>query len=337
VKKIIGKCFGCKKRQSTVCNQKMSDLPEDRVTPSQPPFTYTGVDCFGPFEVKRARSRVKRYGVIFTCLSSRAIHLEVAHSLDTESFLNALRRFVARRGQPKEIRSDNGGNFVKGERELREAMNEWNQEQIHNFLLQRNVKWTFNPPAGSHFGGVWERCIRTVRKVMKALMKEQTLYDEGLNTLFCEVESVVNSRPITKLSDDPRDEQPLTPNHLLLLRTEPVLPPGVFGKEDNQNRRRWRQVQYLCDLFWRRWVREYLPLLQQRQKWSTPKKNVAVNDIVLVLDENKPRGVWPLARVLEVYANKRDGLVRAVKVRTSTSELVRPVDKIVLLEEAAMS
>ncbi|XP_028411636.1 uncharacterized protein LOC114534738 [Dendronephthya gigantea] len=335
VKKVIGKCLSCKKRQSTVCNQKMADLPEDRVTPSLPPFTYTGVDCFGPFEVKRARSRVKRYGVLFTCMTTRAIHLEVAHTLDTDSFIDALRRFVARRGQPMEIRSDNGGNFVKGERVLRQAIDEWNQEQIHDFLLQRNVKWTFNPPAGSHFGGVWERCIRTVRKVMKALMTEQVLHDESLNTLFCEVESVVNSRPITKLSDDPRDEEPLTPNHLLLLRHQPALPPGVFGKEDNQNRRRWRQVQYLCNLFWRRWVREYLPLLQKRQKWNASKRNVAVNDIVMVLDDSKPRGVWPLARVLEVYRNKRDGLVRSVKLKTSSNELVRPVDKIVLLEEAA--
>jgi hypothetical protein len=187
----------------------MADLPRDRVTPSKPPFTYTGVDCFGPFEVKRGRSTVKRYGVLFTCLTVRAIHIEVAASLDTESFINALRRFIARRGQPEEIRSDNGGNFVKGEKELKRAVNDWNQTHIHEALLQQNVKWTF-PPAGSHHGGVWERCIRTVRKVILATLKEEQLDDESLNTLMCEVESVVNGRPITKLSDDPRDNEPLT-------------------------------------------------------------------------------------------------------------------------------
>ena len=103
----------------------------------------------------------------------------------------------------EEIRSDNGGNFVKGERELHKAMQQWNQGQIHEYLLQHNIKWIFNPPAASHHGGVWERCIRTVRKVMKALLNEQTLDDEGLNTLMCEVESIVNGRPITKVSDDP--------------------------------------------------------------------------------------------------------------------------------------
>lgn len=135
--------------------------------------------------------------MIFTCLTLRAVHIEVANSLDTESFINALWRFIARRGKPEEIRSDNGGNFVRGERELREALKEWNQSQIHDFLLQRNIKWTFNPPTGSHHRGEWERCIRTVRKVMKALMKELVLDDEGLNTLMCEVEAIVNGRPIT--------------------------------------------------------------------------------------------------------------------------------------------
>ena len=335
VRNILNECFSCRKRQAPTAQQKMASLPEDRITPSKPPFTYTGVDCFGPFEVRRGRTKVKRYGVIFTCLTLRAVHIEVASSLDTGSFISALRRFIARRGQPEEMRSDNGGNFVRGERELREAINEWNQSQIHDFLLQRNIKWTFNPPAGSHHGGVWERCIRSVRKVMKALIKEQLLDDEGLNTLMCEVEAIINGRPITKLSDDPRDLEPLTPNHLLLLRSGPAVPPGNFTSHDNYSNRRWRQVQYLADVFWWRWVREYLPSLQQRQKWHKQRRNFAVDDIVLVLDDNKPRNSWPLGRILEVYTNRKDGLVRSVKLKTSTSELVRPIDKIVLLEAAA--
>ena len=335
VRKVLEKCFACRKQQAPTGQQKTADLPEDRVTPSKPPFTYTGVDCFGPFEVRRGRSKVKRYGVIFTCLALRAVHIEVANSLDTESFINALRRFISRRGQPEEMRSDNGGNFVRGEKELRDAVNSWNQSQIHDYLLQRNIKWTFNPPAGSHHGGVWERCIRTVRKVLRALTKEQVLDDEGITTLMCEVEAIVNGRPITKVSDDPRDLEPLTPNHLLLLRAGPSVPPGTFSKQDCYSKRRWRQVQYLADVFWRRWVREYLPSLQERQKWHKQQRNFAVDDVVLVLDESKPRSSWPLARILEVYPNRHDGLVRSVKLKTSTSVLHRPVDKLVLLETAA--
>jgi len=334
LRRIISSCFSCRRRQASVAEQKMSSLPEDRVNPSAPPFSHVGVDCFGPIEVKRGRSMAKRYGVLFTCMSIRAIHIEVAYSLDTDAFINALRRFIARRGEPLQIRSDNGGNFVKGEKELRQAVGDWNQDKIHNFLLAKNVKWIFNPPAGSHHGGVWERCIRTVRKVAGALLKEQPLDDEGLLTLMCEVESIINGRPITKVSDDPKDLEALTPNHLLLLRAGPTLPPGAFTKEDNYSRRRWRQVQYLADVFWRRWIREYLPTLQERRKWNRTNRNFAVNDVVLVVDESLPRSCWPLARILEVYQSRKDGLVRSVKVKMKSSTLVRPIDKIVLLEAA---
>ena len=152
------------------------------------------------------------------------------------------------------MRSDNGSNFVSGNKELQEAISDLNESQIHEFLLLRNIKWLFNPPSGSHFGGVWERCIRTVRKILVALMKEQPLDDEGFATLMCEVESIVNGRPITKSSDDPSDSEALSPSHLLLLRAGPKLPPGVLRKEDGYSRRRWRQVQYLADVFWRRWI-----------------------------------------------------------------------------------
>lgn len=133
------------------------------------------------------------------------MHIEVASNLDTDSFIHALRRFVARRGQPKEIRSDNGTNFVGGERELRELIKLWNQEKISQFLSQMDVKWIFNTPKASHHGDVWERCIRTVRKVLNAFTKERVLDDERLATLMCEVEAIINNQPITKVSDDPKD------------------------------------------------------------------------------------------------------------------------------------
>lgn len=326
VRRTLNICVSCRKRQAPVGQQKMANLPVDRITPSKPPFAHTGVDCFGPFEVKRGRTTVKRYGVLFTCLTIRAIHLEVASSLDTGSFINALRRFISRRGQPEEIRSDNGGNFVKGEKELREAVKEWNQSQIHNYLLQRNIKWIFNPLTGSHHGGVWERCIRTTRKVIKALMTEQVLDDEGISNLMCEVEAIVNGRPITKCSDDPRDMEPLTPNHLLLLRAGPVVPPATLSKQDVYGRR-WRQIQYLADVFWRRWIKEYLPSLQLWQKWSKQRRCFQVNDIVLLVDDKTPRNSWPLGRILDVYTNRDDGLGRSVKLNTRTTELVRPVTK----------
>ena len=167
------------------------------------------------------------------------------------------------------------------------------------------------------------------------LVKEQQLNDEGLRTLMCEAETIVNGRPITKLFDHPRDLEPLTLNHLLLMRGGPTTPPGNFHKNDNYSKRRWWQVQYLADLFWQCWKRECLPSLQERQKWNKEHRSVAVDNVVLVLDENTPYSSWPLGRVIEIYKNSRERLVRSVKVKTRTLELVRPLVKIVLLEAAS--
>ena len=167
-----------------------------------------------------------------------------------------------------------------------------------------------------------------MRKVLNALVREQVLDDKGLPTFMHKAESIVNSRPLTKVSDEP-----LTPNHLLFWYNQPF-PPGIFAK-DIYSRRRWRQVQYLSDVFWRRWVKEYIPTLQHRQKWFRPRRNFQIGDIVLLTDEKSPRGLWPLARITGIKTNQRDRLVRSVKLKTKSSTLERPIDKIVLLEGAA--
>ena len=118
----------------------MADLQQDHLVPDRPPFTTVGVDCFGPFHVRRARSLVKRYGIIFTCMTIRAVHVEIVYSLDRDSFLLVLRLSIARRGQVQELRSDNGTNFTGGESELRESIQEWNHDKIHEEMLQRNIK-----------------------------------------------------------------------------------------------------------------------------------------------------------------------------------------------------
>ena len=307
-------------------------MPQDRVTAGNPPFTCVGVDYFGPFLVKRARSVVKRYGVMFTCLTTRAIHLEKADSLDTDSCINAIRRFVARRGQVREIRSDNGTNFVGAEKELKLEIKKWNQAKFHNELLQKNIEWKFNPPAGSHFGGVWERQIRTVRKIMASLVKQQILNDDCLSTLFCEIEAIVNSRPITAVQGDAGDLEPLTPNHLLLLKNNENYSPTVSDMLDQYAKRRWKQVQYLADIFWRRWSREYLTQLQERHKWGRPCENLQVGDIVLVADTNRPRNSWQMGRVIETYPDKQ-GLVRQTRVQTNSGTLIRPIAKLCVLVE----
>lgn len=153
VRKVLKECRMCRKLFSVPAGQRMANLPIDRLVPYEPPFSSVGVDVFGPFLVRQGRSDPKRYGCIFTCLRCRAIHIEVLASLETNSFINALQRFVSRRGQVREIQSDNGTNFTGAQRELSNAMKQWNQSKIEHFLQQKSIQWIFNPPAASHMGG----------------------------------------------------------------------------------------------------------------------------------------------------------------------------------------
>lgn len=164
-------------------------------------------------------------------------------------------------------------------------------------------------------------------------MKVQNLDEEGLHTVLCEVEAIINSRPITKASMDPNDLEALTPNHLLLLKTSPILPPGVFHSTDMYTHRRWKQVQYMSDLFWKRWVKEYLLQQQERQRWIGVKRNLIVGDLVLIMDSSAPRNSWPMGRVIKTFPDRR-GFVRQVRIKTQTSCLDRPITKLCLLLEA---
>ena len=332
VRKVVRHCVACRRRDAQPCQQMEADLPLDRVTPYEPAFTSVGVDYFGPFAVKRGRGQEKRYGCLFTCLTTRAIHIETADTLDTDSFINCLYRFMARRGEPNLIRSDNGTNFVGAERELRKEIESWNKERIQGIMSQRGIRWLFNPPAASHMGGVWERQIRSIRRVLSTTMTEQVPTSEMLTTLLVIAEGLINNRPLTPASDDPNDLEPLTPNHLLIHRPASI-PPGLFDRDDLHSRRKWRQVQYLADVFWRRWTKEYLVTLRQRTKWHGACRNVKENDLVLLISSNTPRNNWSTGRVVEAYSGP-DGLVRSARVRLKDTELVRPITKLCVLEEA---
>ena len=226
VRHFISRCVTCRHLRGTFGEQKMANLPSSRVEPA-PQFSYCAVDYFGPWYVKEGRKEVKRYGALFTCLASRAVHIKVAHSMETDSFLQALRRFTCRRGPIRELRSDQGTNFVGAENELKAALREMDDEKIKAELLKENIDWIRNPATASNFGGVWERQIRSVRNIMAALMKQHghSLNDESLRTLLCEAEAVVNSRPLTtETLSDPLSPLPLSPSTLLTGKTKLILP-----------------------------------------------------------------------------------------------------------------
>jgi len=311
----------------------MAPLPPERVTAGSPPFTCVGVDYMGPILVKRARSQVKRFGCIFTCLATRAIHIEIAHALDTNAFLNAFSRFVARRGGVLRMISDNGSNLVGGERELQEGIRRWNQAHIHKELSQRGIQWHFNPPGASHYGGVFERMVQSIKRIMARLVGNKVLDDDALHTYALEVERIVNSRPIAPLSDDPNDGACLTPSMLLNIKLDACVAPDVFAKSDGY-KKSWRVVQRLADMFWAKWLKCYIPMLQTRQKWHDRAPNLNPGDIVLIADENCVRGLWPKAVVIETFPDQF-GVVRKVRVRTGANTYIRDVRKLCLLEAAA--
>ncbi|XP_026116657.1 uncharacterized protein LOC113095301 [Carassius auratus] len=327
----------------------MSDLPTERVEPS-PPFVYCGMDCFGPFMTKEGRKQHKRYGLLLTCFCSRAIHIEMLEDMSTDAFINSLRCFIAIRGTVRQIRCDQGTNFVGAKNELNSALQQLDPERLTAFLADKQCDFVMNPPHSSHAGGVWERQIKTVRSVLNATVSLSSgrLNDASLRTLFYEAMAIVNSRPLTVDNlNDPKSLEPLTPNHLITMKATTVLPPpGKFIREDIYGRKRWRQVQYLTEQFWSRWKKEYLHNIMARQCWHAPKRNLQIGDVVMDTDENLPRNEWRLGRVIDTVTSQ-DGLVRKVTIALSDKKLnkkgervnkvsvvERPAQKLVLLLEA---
>ena len=335
VKRVIsgskGGCTLCKRCNSRLQVQQMADLPPCRIEPSKRPFTNIGIDYFGPIPVAFRRSREKRYGCIFTCMATRAVHIEIAHTLNTDSFLGAFQRFIARRGKPSKVFSDNGTNLVSGSKELKQCIKQWNEDQISSHMLQREIEFAFNPPTASHYGGVWERMIRSTRSILQKMMREQIVKDECLLTVIAEAEKILNDRPLWSPSDDP-DNAPLTPNQLILLEENSCIPLGLFERNNAHGRRWWKQANYLANIFWKRWISEYIPTLQQRQKWLKIRPNLKVGDIVLIADTT-PRGQWPMGKIVKTYPDDC-GLTRTVDVKTASSILKRPIHKLCLLESA---
>ncbi|XP_064641961.1 uncharacterized protein LOC135496530 [Lineus longissimus] len=344
----IYKCVTCRRLRGRPQEQKMSNLPEDR-TEASPPFTYCGADCFGPFYVKDNRKEVKRYGVIFTCLALRAVHIEVLDDMSTDAFINGLRCLIAIRGTVRKIRCDQGSNFIGAKHELKLALNELDADMIRAYLLQHSCEFDMNPPAASHMGGIWERMIRSTRSILNGLLDQSKcqLNTSSLRTFLYESMAIINSRPLTVDNlGDPNSPLPLSPNNILTMKSSVIAPPpGEFVKEDIYARKRWRRVQWLSKQFWERWRNEYLLNLQARQKWQGERRNIEVGDVVLLKDQALSRCDWHMA-IVEDVSKGNDGLARKTKIRLANTRLdkkgkplhkatvlERPIHKLVVLVE----
>ena len=258
-------------------------------------------------------------------MTVRCVHLEVVESLETDDFLNALQRFISRRQKPKKLFSDCGTNFKGAAKELKEELKKLNHEKVGEFCSIIEIEWYFNPPAAPHMGGAWERLVRTVKTSMKFILKNLVLTEFQLITFVTEVENIVNSRPLTQISEDPSDLTALTPNHLL--KGFNNIDPLIYGNSLKSNaekiyRKRWKHIQVCLDHFWSRFRKEYIPTLTVRTRWVGEKKNLNVGEMVL-LETNTPRGQWPLGVITQTVA-RRDKRIRMAYVKTSNGTFLRP-------------
>lgn len=221
VRKVSKECMLCKVKKSVPAIPRMAPLPAARLQAHVRPFSYIGIDYFGPIAVRVNRCTAKRWIALFTCLTTRAIHLEVVHALSTESCKMAIRRFIGRRGAPVEIRSDRGTNFVGASNELKQEMATI-ENQLAETFTNTHTDWVFNPPGAPHMGGAWERLVRSVKTALAAIDCPRTPSEETLATVLVEAESVVNSRPLTYIPLETDQQEALTPNHFLLLSSSGV-------------------------------------------------------------------------------------------------------------------
>ena len=303
----------------------MGQLPEERLKPS-PAWNSTAIDLFGPFKIRdevKKRTFGKAYGVIFNCLSSRAVHIDIAPDYSTETFLMVFRRFVSLRGYPTQLYSDNGPQLVSANNELTNITKNFNQEQLQTFGVVEGFQWKFTPADAPWQNGISEALIKTVKRALTLAIGENTLTFSELQTVCYEVANLVNERPIGRHPTSPEDGTYLSPNDLLLGRSSSRIPSGPF-KEHLTLRQRFEFVQSIINRFWKKWISDYFPSLIIRQKWHTATRNVRVGDIVLVADSNVVRGEWKLARVSETFPGK-DGQVRKVTLKYKNPRPREPI------------
>ena len=307
----------------------MADLPKNRVEPS-PPFS-VGVDAFGPWTAVHRKTRggvanAKRWAILFTCLSTRAIHIEVVEELSSSAFINAVRRFVAIRGKVSTI--------VGATEALQVDAINVEDDTVRNYLTNSRAVWIFNPPHASHMGGAWERLIGVTKRILDSILLESKLRyltHDVLVTFMAEFCSIVNHRPIVPVSTDVDNPFVLSPGILLTQKTNTSDRTDAIGDLDQKDllRAEWKRVMVFSDMFWTRWCREYLSSIQSRRKWKSDTPNIKEGDVVLIRDKSLIRSEWPMGIV--TFLND-DGKVRKTEIRViregQPTTYIRPVTEL---------
>ncbi|XP_075159311.1 uncharacterized protein LOC142232399 [Haematobia irritans] len=336
IKARINRCKECTISRQQRQGQIMAPLPEERTTFGRP-FATTGVDYAGPFDIKNVHGRgcriTKGYICLFICFVTKAVHLEPVGDLSTPAFLAAFSRFVSRRGCPRKMYSDNGRNFVGAARDLdanlKKVISQLGDEIVSRYGFQQ-VEWHFIPAAAPHMGGLWEAGVKSCKTHLKKVSGQIRHTFEEFATILSSIECCMNSRPLSPLSDNQDDIAALTPAHFLVGSSllSPAQNEEIPTKISLLNR--WRKIKIIQQEFCRRWKSEYLTELNKLFKWKSPRENLALNDLVVLRNENVCPTDWRLGRIVQLHTG-RDGQVRVVDVRTQAGIVTRPVHKLVLL------
>ena len=339
VEKIIEKCTLCKVKLKKLLEQQMAPLPPERLLlkPS-PGFTYVMVDYFGPFAVSgevQKRTRGKCYGLIVTCLNTRAVYVDITPDYSTPGFMITFRRYTSIRGWPTKIFSDKGSQLEGASNELSTIINnlDWDVIQKQCRSTGKGTEWKFSPADAPWYNGAVEALVKSTKRALTVSIGDNILKPLELQTCMFEAAQLVNQRPIGNHPTDPSDGVYMCPNDLLLGRSTPAIPQGPF-KERCSNRFRFDFVQMIVESFWKRWVQEVFPSLVVWPKWHTEKRNLQVGDVVLIQDSDAFRGKWKKAVVDEATPSD-DGKVRHVRVRYRNGDtnitIDRPVQRLILL------
>lgn len=344
VKRVLRQCITCFKANPKTIQPLMGDLPASRTLPARP-FQRCGVDYCGPFMIKEGQRKnckiTKTYAAIFVCFATKATHIELVRDLTTEAFLNTLRRFISRRGKPSDIYSDNATNFIGANTELKELHRQLtaqiSDETILKTLSSDNIQWHYIPARSPHFGGLWEAAVKSVKYHLRRIMGNIPLTYEETYSLLVQIEAILNSRPLTPLSDDPNDLSFLSPAHFLIGDSlMAIAEPNLCDLKVN-HLSRWQHLQQMRQHFWNRWSKEYLSQLQTRAKWTKrATTTLEPGQLVLLKDDNLPPLQWKTGRIVEVHPGQ-DDIVRAATVQTTTGRSKRATNRLCVFPLEAQS
>ena len=337
VKKVLRKCVSCRKIEGYSYGSCPSpDLPDERVS-EDPPFTHTGLDFAGPLYISQNKNKAnaqdeehlsKAYICLFTCASTRAVHLELTRELTVCQFLQAFRRFIARRGLPATLISDNAKTYKAASKEVVKIAR---STEVQQYLANNRITWKFIIEKAPWWGGFWERLIQSIKKPIKKILGKATIDYDEMSTILIEVEGVINARPLTYVYDDEdTTSRVLTPSDLIYGRRITTMPNSIHFEIVSTFQALTKRHKYLKGLMQqitKQWRNEYLLNLRENTNCKQSKRKntspVKIGDVVILKNDSKPGAFWKLATVEELVPGK-DGMIRAAIVR-STNKAIKPL------------